>query len=296
MSLLNDALKSQDANLVQALLESETFSLNDQDPETGYTALMYALDSGNEEVALELIRRGANVELASVNGETPLMAACVNCHSAVEEIVFRVRDLDVMDSDGVTAMSLAVPFSSLEIVQLLLRSGASLLTTVEGLSVFHLALLKGRLDTAEYLLTEFEVFSVSHRDADGNQPMNTAACGGYPNVIEWLISRGAPFDEPGYQGETPLMTAARNGHILVAQTLLLWGADPHRLDEDGCTARSLAAEEEGHEGVVALLDAWRSVQALWVVRFAGEVRHVAPRSEFKRLPYDMNRMLGKFLV
>jgi ankyrin repeat protein len=210
-----------------------------------------------------------------------------------------VSDFEVSNSDGMTAMSLAVQFSSLEIFQLLVHSGASLLTTAEevSVSVFHQAFVEGRLDIAEYVLTEeFEgLFSVHDRDANGIPPMHWAAFGGHPDAIEWLLRRGAAFNSTSLTGKTPLMNAARNGHILVAQKLLLWGAVPSRVDEDGRTARSWA-EEMGHDGVVALLDAWRSVQALWVVRFAGEVRHVAPRSEFKRLPYDMNRMLGKFLV
>jgi ankyrin repeat protein len=68
MSLLIDTLKSVDAIHLESilpLLESRDFSIDYQEPETGCTALMYALETGNEEVALELIRRGANVDLAA---------------------------------------------------------------------------------------------------------------------------------------------------------------------------------------------------------------------------------------
>jgi ankyrin repeat protein len=299
MSRLVYALKSEDAYLVKALLASGDFFIDFQDPETGGTALMFALETCTEErFARELIRRGANVELANADGTTPLMAACVaNFFSAAEEIALQVRDLDVSNNNGMTAVCLAVQCSSLKIVQLLVRCGASVMVAGFGTPVFHQALYNARLETAEYLLTEeFEgLFSVHHRDVHGYQPMHVAASGGRLNAVEWLNRRGAAFDVPGFAGDTPLMHAARRGHLLVAHKLLLWGADPSRVDDGGGTARSWA-EKGGHGGVVALLDAWRSVQAVWVVRFAGEVRRVAPRSEFKRLPYDMNRMLGKFLV
>jgi ankyrin repeat protein len=298
MSLLVDALKSKYANLesIQALLESGDFFLDYQDPETGGTALFYALDRENEELALELIELGANVELAEAEGVTPLMAACcLNFHSAAEAIALRVRNIEVTDNNGLTALSYAAQCSSLEIFQLLVHCGALVETAVDGVSIFHQALAFGRVDTAEYLLTEFEFFSVHHRDAYGNQPMHWACSGGHLNAVEWLHRRGAGCDELGFCSRTPLMFTAHEGHILVAQKLLLWGADPHRADDEGKTARTWAMDE-GYGGVVTLLDAWSSVQAMWVVRFAGEVRRVAPGSEFKRLPYDMNRMLGNFLV
>jgi ankyrin repeat protein len=87
MSRLVEAMKSEDANLVLTLLESGDFFIDYQDPETGGTALMYALETcGEEDFALELIELGANVELPDFDGGTPLMAACLaNFRSATVE-------------------------------------------------------------------------------------------------------------------------------------------------------------------------------------------------------------------
>jgi hypothetical protein len=68
---------------IVALLDRGEFSLDLQEPDFGLTALLLVIAAPTrEDAAMELIRRGANVNLAMGFGVTPMMAACyLNLHS-----------------------------------------------------------------------------------------------------------------------------------------------------------------------------------------------------------------------
>jgi ankyrin repeat protein len=272
----------------QTLLDSGDFSLDFQEPGTGRTALYTALDCEypREDYAMELIKRGANVELCDAEEITPLMIACARgCKETAKELVMRVSDIEVQDEFGLTAMAFAVRYSSVDMVKVMLRGGASVRTKDNfGLSLFHQAISCGNLPTSEYLLREFYFFSVHDRDSHGRQALHLVAKSGNTQSAEWLIDQGAEVDVRSYFDMTPLMDASfhgkidvacvlvqaganvnlpadftslrfasNNGHLLMARQLLLWGADPLGMGTGQETARQVALLR-GHDGIVQLLD------------------------------------------
>jgi ankyrin repeat protein len=331
MSRLIDALLNIiDPRLesIQALLASGGISVDYQEPEQDErTALIIALDMEREDLALEIIQHGANVALASTNGGTPLMFACFkNLPNAAKEIALRVPDLEVTDGLGLTAMLIAAKYSGLDIFRMLVRRGASVLAkTRNGKSVFQVASRRGHLAATEYLLAEFDIFSVHECDTEGNQPLHSAASMGESKMARWLIDRGAVVDAPAMDGTTammcasekgnidtarilvqagaeidiedgdfwtPLVWAASEGQLLMARQLLLWGATVNPVPD---LARSMAGIN-GHGGVVKLLDSWGNIKAVWVVRSAGHVRRLANRSALKRLPKELCRLVGPMII
>jgi ankyrin repeat protein len=176
MSGLIDALKSRLSNLAsfQALLDSGKFDLDFQEPETGNTALLTSLQFKKEYAALEIIRRGANVELANAEGGTPLMMACIqNLKFAAQEIARRVTDLEVVAESSGTALSYAAYFSSPEIIKMLVRRGAHVTTkSAFGRTVLHQALMGGRLTNAEYFLADYDCFSIHDCDTEAKQALH----------------------------------------------------------------------------------------------------------------------------
>jgi hypothetical protein len=66
-------------------------------------------------------------------------------------------------------------------------------------------------------------------DEADDTPLRAAACRGHLAVVVALLDAGASVDLANSDGNTPMSSAAAHGHIDVARTLLLHGADPHRV-------------------------------------------------------------------
>jgi ankyrin repeat protein len=229
MSGLIEALKNPRGTLeeIYALLDSGEIDLDFQEPETGNTALLTSLINSPEFVALEIIRRGASIGLADAHGETPLMRACeFNLLAVAKEIASQVTDLEVLDNNGRTALAYASCSLSLEMVQMLVRRGASVHTKDRfGRSLFQKAAMLGEIATAEYFLDEFEdLFSVHDRDDQNNQAIHLVAGTGSAISARWLVGRGAEVDGIGHNGWTPLIFSSFYGKVEVARVLVQAGA------------------------------------------------------------------------
>jgi ankyrin repeat protein len=92
------ALVRSDASLesLQALMDREDFDINFREVQFGDTPLITAIRKRREDVALELVERGANVELANFLGQTPLLLACsyYNLQSAAHALVRAGADIN----------------------------------------------------------------------------------------------------------------------------------------------------------------------------------------------------------
>lgn len=62
-------------------------------------------------------------------------------------------------------------------------------------------------------------------------------------MAEALLRHGADVDVADAQGNTPLIKAAKGGHVGVVQVLLAAGANPELANRAGRTAADCAAEE-----------------------------------------------------
>jgi ankyrin repeat protein len=97
-TLVSEALYSGDTSLetILALMQGGDFDIDFQDPpRSGSTPLLDAIVNHREDVALELILRGANVKLADRDGDTPLQIACFyNLQSTARALVQAGADID----------------------------------------------------------------------------------------------------------------------------------------------------------------------------------------------------------
>jgi len=64
--------------------------------------------------------------------------------------------------------------------------------------------------------------------ADKGGDLRNAAAKGDLAKVEQLIKAGTDVNSAGDGGGKPIIQAAKNGHIEVAQTLLFHGADPKK--------------------------------------------------------------------
>jgi hypothetical protein len=109
-----------------------------------------------------------------------------------------------------------------------------------------------------YAVKAFKKLWPSHTDlADyaGITPLQKASLGGFPHIVEHLISEGCSVHCKALDGSTPLMDAAENGHLEVVR-IFLWDGhvDPTCRNNEGKRAIDLVdIEDENAKEIVSNL-------------------------------------------
>ena len=183
-------------------------------------------------------------------------------------------DIDARGGYYTTSWMAAFEVDDMDVVRLLLRSGADVnLLEKGGCNPLHKASENGRTDIVQLLLEhnadvdlptkwqwtplavsssyghlEVSQLLVQHganvnalNDANWT-PLNFASLKGHLAIVRFLIDNGADVDSISNEGRTPLHSAARNGHLDVVKLLLESGADFNIRDDDAKTAWDKAFE------------------------------------------------------
>jgi ankyrin repeat protein len=217
---LIDTVKIQDIAKVRALLAQHT-NVNATDAD-GSTALHWAAQRDNAEIARLLIAAGANVKAATRYNITPLWLACGNGDTAIVTALLDAgADANEVAEEGETALMKAARTGKGEPIKVLLSHGAKVNTT----EPFH-----------------------------GQTALMWAAAGGNDAAAEMLVEFGAEVKAKSKAGLTPLLFAVRNGHIDAARVLLQHGANANDVATDGTSALNMAVVNAYFELASVLLD------------------------------------------
>jgi ankyrin repeat protein len=144
--------------------------------------------------------------------------------AAVVALIAERVDVNAKGVDGTTALHRAVHADRLEIVDLLLRAGASATTGDRyGVTPLSLACVNGNAATIARLLDAGA--DPNAVDPAGETALMTAARTGVPSALRVLLDRGATVDarDPEFQ-QTALMLAVREDHAETAALLISRGA------------------------------------------------------------------------
>src|SRR5215471_11909760 len=172
--MLIRAIRSRDvAGVKQALNSVTDLNLGDR---YGHTHLGEAIRYRLPDVALELIRRGADVNLTHGAMSAPLTVAAEICsEDSVRYLLERGAKVNAKDPGGHTALLTASAFCKEgKVVQILLKAGADPNTS---------------------------------DDEGGSTPLIAAAQSGNVGVVEALIAAGADVDAMNKYGETAFSIA-----------------------------------------------------------------------------------------
>ena len=186
-----------DVDKIRRVLSSFVVDMNFM-TETNPNPLMLAAGNGDRYVVQLLLDRGAEPNMASQNGITPLHWATSWAGCWPDEYPFK---------DGFK-----------DVVCILLENGANPnMATTDGTTPLHYAVhYYGHKDLVELLLARGAEPNMA--DQGGNTPLHVAASEGYKDVVRLLLGRGA---EPNMLGHnmTPLSQALQKGHAEVANIL-----------------------------------------------------------------------------
>lgn len=198
--------------------------------------------------------------LGTVHGQTKLIDAVKSADRTAVRALLGQRvdvlvDVNAPQADGSTALHWAVDGDNPDIVDLLIRAGASVKAANRyGVTPLWLAAVNGNAATIETLLKAGA--DANTAVPEGETVLMTAARTGKLDAVKLLLSHGATVNaKEAWHGQTALMWAAAEGHPAVVQALIESGAEIQTRSSGGFTALLFAARS-GQIGVVkTLLDA-----------------------------------------
>jgi len=173
-----------------------------------YEDMEEALISGDSSAAIDLIKRGMDVNSVDRAGNTLLTQAVRrDLPTLVDYLMQRRARLNIRNRNGETALSIAAYTGKLTYVQRLVEAGAEV-------------------------------------NFYGWPPLSYAAYNGHLDIVDYLLKHGAEVDAKTENGSTALFFASRFGHIEVVKLLLKNKADATIANENGDTAIDWALKDK----------------------------------------------------
>ncbi len=141
------------------------------------------------------------------------------------ELARDAAEVAATEADGTTALHWAVRQNDFELVDRMLRAGASVNAANRyAVTPLKLAAVNGDAKLLARLLDAGG--DANAASTDGETLLMTAARGGHVDAARLLIERGAEVDaREQWHGQTALMWAAAQGHPAMLRELLAHGAD-----------------------------------------------------------------------
>jgi len=249
---LIEAARAGNAVIIAALV-ADGVDVN-QAASDGATALHFAVEHGDVELAALLLDAGAAVALRTRNGVTPLALAALNGDaSMVDALLDHGADPNALSSEGESALMLAALNGRPETVALLLERGAdpNVIEPYRGQTALMWAAGDGNAQAALLLLdhgAELEAQSTA-----GFTPLLFAVRNAKLDSLDVLLNAGANIDVVAPDGTSALNVAVVNGYFEVASVLLDHGADANLPDPRGSSFHTIAwLRKPGATGTAAV--------------------------------------------
>jgi ankyrin repeat protein len=221
----------------------------------GLTPLHYAARQNHAEAAKLLLKAGAKIEAREANDITPLLMAISNNSVAAAQLLIESgADVNAMDWYGRTPLWEAVNVRNLYVHNATFKNGIDrgpVLELIRALLAAHANVNARTKETPPFRNFLLETTgSLEWVDFTGQTPFLTAALAGDVIVMKLLLQNGADPRIDTFHGTSPLMAAAGVNWV-VAQT---WTEGPAQLLEAVklCVELGMDVNQANSMGVTAL--------------------------------------------
>nr|XP_020655562.1 ankyrin repeat and SOCS box protein 14 [Pogona vitticeps] len=243
----------QDSHKRGTVTTSKNDSLNFPTSEK-HREIVTAIQRGEEEVLLKLMRNGSAFRETDAEGCLPLHEAAAQPNKNILEIILKASHPVVWQETnlkGETPLFVAVDKCLVKNVHFLLLNGFNPnVKNEEGDCALFTAITHGSYEMASLLIqfgADINLQCVNKRTA-----LHEAARLGLKDIVELLLSAKADPDPPSSYGLTPLALAAQNGHTEILEILLRKGANVLSQASD-CASILFEAAGGGNPDCVSLL-------------------------------------------
>ena len=252
---------SGDTELVRLLLDKGASLVAKEENAKTPCFVEQALECGHKEIAIMLIKAGADV-----NGSYPSSSLCSAAKlgdlELVEMLLEAGLDPKAKSVERLSPLTNAVFGGNREIVERFLELGADAndmwkddppppTKNSRYYTPLNAAAFTGNTDIARLLVEKGA--DVNLLNGMKAAPILVAARGGKADMVRFLIDQGADLEIKGDKEMTPLLAAAETREIEVIRLLLKRGANPNVADVNGKTPLHYACEWKGTKEMVELL-------------------------------------------
>jgi ankyrin repeat protein len=189
----------------------------------GTTALHWASTLDDADTVRALLKAGANAKVANRYGITPLAQACENGNAEIVKMLLEAgADANAPHAEGETPLMTAARTGNPAVLEVLIAHGAEVNPKEDwrGQTALMWAAAEGHTPAVKLLIAKGALLNAKSKvfDMTGLRPK--------PGSVGMNFPRG---------GFTPLLFAARQGHMSTAQALVDAGAEINLSDPDGTT-------------------------------------------------------------
>lgn len=254
---LHQLVKEGNVAQVKQLISQNPALLNDRS-EAGRTPLHLASVNGQVKVVALLLGKGADVNLKSTkNKRSPLHYAVWKGHTEVAKMLLEAgADLESKEIDGETPLHYAAASGELSAVKLLVAKGARVdYVSKIGTTPLSYAVSRrgGFPEIVTFLIAKGA--DVTVKRGNGWTLLHEAGWEGKPGMIQLLIDKGISADAKTSFGRTPLQNACLAGNLAGAKVLIKNGADVNAMGKEGWSPLILATNQGRLKMVDLLLNA-----------------------------------------
>lgn len=248
-TLLMTAIKYDQKKMVKWLLKKGANpNLQSKD---SMTALHYAVLSKNSEILHTILKNSkVNIDMRMSNGNTPLhLAIILNDINMIHELLKLGANPNIANYNDKYPLHLAIESNSkdsLYILKLLLHhSGNPFVKNSKDQTPLHCAMMYKNL-AAIYLLMGTEKNNYYSVDSKGRSLFHYAAKYGIIEVIDILIKRNVSPNQVDDNGNTPLHLATKYRNLEFAE-IILTPKNVNQLNKDKETALHIAARNKSYD-------------------------------------------------